>query len=275
MLWLISSIQNQVLQLLKVLAAVFCLGVPLLNSSISNGATLSCATVFSSQRSTRLKADERFPQIPLYRENGAYMGYEFVESGPVFKDPNALREYINQNPGPRKSQIDFDFLGPNHGQIDFEVGREAIPESLDRPGLPLAQPTREEIFRTIRRYIPPEFASELIAYVDKILADAHQRGHRFHVFTFALRTEKYPHGFLNGHNHRHAGDLNYAKAEMGANTQIDSKNRFAPESIFEEDYISSHDRDTVAVFGDVWHRSPLRLPSEKHLLLLVELTPLQ
>ncbi|MGE0632519.1 MAG: hypothetical protein AB7O96_08935 [Pseudobdellovibrionaceae bacterium] len=92
-------------------------------------------------------------------------------------------------------------------------------------------------------------------------------------FSIAIRTDIYRNNFDNGHNHAHVGDLNYARAEIGRNTGLDSKNRYAPREIQEQDYISGTGPQSVLVFGDVWHRSPRLQPGEPRLYILIELSP--
>ena len=90
-----------------------------------------------------------------------------------------------------------------------------------------------------------------------------------------MRTEAHPGGFPEGHNHGHAGDINYARAEIGRNTDIDSSNRFEPKNISDSDYFSIPDPEAVLVFGDVWHRTPHLKENEARLYILIELQRLR
>ncbi len=243
---------------------------------------MSCKDVFTRATQHSLSVDSRYPQIKLYQDryhykghymNDVMMGYEYLKSGPIFQNPNAFREYINENPTPRKSEMEEKFLGPSLGHISFEVGREKLWELQEvNPKAKVPAPKSAEIFAELKKYVPRPFFEELKSYIELVLNDARKRNYDFSVFTMTMRTEEYPDGFREGHNHG-TGDLNYARAEIGPNTEIDLLNRQKPETILNEDYISVNSSETTAIFGGVWHRTPEVKIGQKRLLILVELLP--
>ena len=189
-----------------------------IKSQASN--SMSCKTLFTDDRSQIVR--ESPPQIRLFKDRGGYMGYEFLKRGPIFRDPQKMRRFINEDPTLLE---DIWYPEDNTGQISLSLGRDANEKILDQ------QLLNEDIFNEIRKHIPEPFYGELATYVEAILENAQSRGHRFSVFDMVLRTEAHTWGFPRGHNHMHSGDLNYAKAEIGPNTEIDLQNRYFPINI--------------------------------------------
>lgn len=134
--------------------------------------------------------------------------------------------------------------------------------------------TSDYVAQEIQKEFPQEISNPLIQYVNLVVEDAAQRKHQFSKMVLALRTERHPLGFPKGHSHS-GGDLNYAIAPIGANTDVDLKNRFIEIQVHlpEQDYYTTASPQQVLVFGGVWHRTPRLTPGEPRLYVLIELIP--
>jgi hypothetical protein len=184
-----------------------------------------------------LVSDPHVVSIPLYRDNDGYMGYEFLQlEHATEKDPESFRQFINNR---------LNASGPQEvGQlVAYASGRET-------------QPSEQEIEVAFRESIPAPFFEDEWNYIRSVLKDASRRNYKFRKISYFIRTELTENRFAEGHNHAGTRTIEYARARLGSNTEVDSLNRRNPEYINNEDYIGVKGSNSVLVFGDVWHRTP-------------------
>lgn len=191
-----------------------------------------------------LVPDGRLKSIPLHFQSGGYMGYEFLRYNPpraYFNDSEGLRHYLINPPYHLEKGLQE---GPERGQLSVFI------KNKDK------QPSENEVREAVKRALPSRFFDSEWAYIRTVYEDAVHRGHNFNTINIEFRTEG-P-AFEGGHNHQHFGDLTYSRAKIGRNTEVDSLNRYdpSPHEIQEHHYIKIEDENEVAVFGDVWHRTP-------------------
>ena len=245
---------------------VFTLGIFAVTSAHSS-AKSQCAeaTKDTTSASHGFILDQQSPLIPLHlvpprplSHHPLYMGYEVLKiSEPLFKDPEKIRAFVNSHED-----------GANH------VGERVLHVHGTGDRSHREMPTSAEIFEAIQKEFPSDVATPLIQYVNEVLKDGAHRQHRFSKFLMTLRTERYPLGFQNGHSHA-GGDLNYATAPIGLNTEVDLKNRYIEglAKLPEQDYFTTVSPLQILVFGGVWHRTPQLKPGESRLYVLIELIP--
>lgn len=232
----------------------------------------SCSNFYSgnssSSKISALFVDNSLPRIPFtsvyarslgitVNENLIF-GYEGMKvSRPIFRNPEAVRLFVN------KSSASAEI-----GEMSVDVRRDAHLEREKRTRRPLEM---WEVSEAINAEFPVDIAQDLVAYVASIFEDAKARSYPFSKLGLAIRTELFQRPFLAGHSHI-GGDLNYASAPIGRNTEIDLKGRFFElfAQLPESDYFSTNHPDQVLVFGAVWHRSPKLVPGETRLYVIVE-----
>lgn len=217
---------------------------------------------------------------PFPSGNRPYLGYEFKEIHlSIVKKENAkmIRDYLLKDESQRgKARRIF----VNDGED--QILKFFASDSTSARGVSLGlgsnnarkmkniQPTRDEIVNYISLYIKnDQVLSLIVPFVDLVLNDAKARGHEFARFFLTFRTENYQ-SFVDGHNHLSEGDLNYGLSPIGPGTEVD---RFNPQEMKEEDYISTKKPNGMTIFGSVFHRSPKLKPKEERLFILISLTP--
>jgi hypothetical protein len=185
-----------------------------------------------------------------------FKGYELYKAGPIFSDPEAVRDFVNRESFNRPFN---DWT--KDGQRIFEFTRTMGRKKGEL--LPI-----KAFAGVSRALLPGKAGEELEAYVKRVLSDAIRRGHTFRVGTITLRTEKYlrvPFGHF--HNNE---SISYAKAEIGPNSEI-HRLGLRTEVESEDDYLRIKNNDIGIMFGDAFHRSPPKTDGMKRLWIIVEL----
>jgi len=230
-------------RIVGVIIVIACLGsIPLAASSLSrveSSLVADCNGNLSTAVPKSLVPDTQRKSIPLFLENAGYMGYEFMQYNPPEKENlDNFRQWLN-NP-PKRSTLTL----PENGLIDLRVtGKRGLA------------PTEEDIESVLKKAIPSRFVKVNFNFVKSAYMDCLSRGYPVRSINISFRTEKSG-GFGEGHNHLHDGAINYSRAAIGRNTEVDSHNRFQPSTISDSDYIKTEDPSSVLIFGDIWHRTP-------------------
>ncbi len=210
-----------------------------------------CMNLFGP--SHHFEIDTRYRQIPIhsvgyqrYTYSPPNMGYEFLRGRPIFQDPEGLRQFINALPARPSNAAEFS-------------GRGTLIVTASKLRLPNARAFLEEVAAATYGRLPNPADGELLAHVKAVLNDADKRAINPQKIIIQIRTELSELTVYDGHNHGGAEGLNWSNAEIGGNTEVDRLGQFQPMSLEKVEYVTSRDRETTLVFGNVWHRTPALL----------------